>query len=134
VFNFLYFLQILGVGNRSLLASGNASEEGNALISVVAFHFLAGSVAGSIFAVRTLLTLVAFVLMECVGATIAWGLSTGLWLLGSLFAVQVGYLAGSVFAVCWNMWVSPNPTFAPAIVTSAFSVSIESKRGSRFLI
>ena len=64
------------------------------MISVVAFHFLAGSVAGSIFAVRTLLTLVAFVLMECVGATIAWGLSTGLWLLGSLFAVQVGYLGG----------------------------------------
>jgi len=62
---------------------------------------------------------VAFVVMECVGATIAWGLSTGLWLLGSLFAVQVGYtLEGSVFAVCWNMWVSPNPTFAPAIVTS----------------
>ena len=51
------------------------------MISVVAFHFLAGAVTGSIFAVRTLLTLVAFVLMECVGATIAWGLSTGLWLL-----------------------------------------------------
>ena len=64
------------------------------MISVVAFHFLAGSVAGSIFAVRTLLTLVAFVLMECVGATIAWGLSTGLWLLGSLAAVQIGYLGG----------------------------------------
>ena len=61
---------------------------------MVAFHFLAGSVAGSIFAVRTLLTLVAFVLMECVGATIAWGLSTGLRLLGSLFAVRVRYLGG----------------------------------------
>jgi hypothetical protein len=64
------------------------------LISVVAFHFLAGSVAGSIFAVCTLLTLMAFVLMECVGVAIAWGVSTGLWLLGSLFAVQVGYLGG----------------------------------------
>ena len=64
------------------------------MISVVAFHFLAGSVAGSIFAVRTLLTLVAFVLMECVGATIAWGTSMGLWSLGSLIAVQVGYLGG----------------------------------------
>jgi hypothetical protein len=61
---------------------------------VVAFHFLAGSVTGSIFAVRTLLALVALVLMECVGVTIAWGLSMGLWLLGSLFAVQVGYLGG----------------------------------------
>ena len=66
---------------------------------MVAFHFLAGAVTGSIFAVRTLLTLVAFVLMECVGATIAWGLSTGLWLLASLFAVQVGHLGGTVFAV-----------------------------------
>ena len=64
------------------------------MISVVAFHFLAGSVTGSIFAVRTLLTLVALVLMECVGVTIAWGISMGLWSLGSLIAVQVGYLGG----------------------------------------
>jgi len=63
-------------------------------MSVVAFHFLAGSVTGAIFDVRTLLTLVALVLIECVGVTIAWGLSTGLWSLGSLIAVQVGYLGG----------------------------------------
>jgi len=63
-------------------------------MSVVAFHFLAGSVTGVIFDVRTLLTLVALVLTECVGVTIAWGLSTGLWSLGSLIAVQVGYLGG----------------------------------------
>ena len=61
---------------------------------VVAFHFLAGSVTGAIFDVRTLLTLVALVLIECVGVTIAWGLSMGLWALGSLIAVQVGYLGG----------------------------------------
>lgn len=64
------------------------------MISVIVFHFLAGSVAGSIFAARTLLTLVALVLIECVGVTIAWGLSTGLWSLGSLIAIQVGYLGG----------------------------------------
>ncbi len=64
------------------------------MISVVALHFLAGAVTGSIFAVRTLLTLVALVLMECVGVTIAWGTSIGLWSLGSLIAVQVGYLGG----------------------------------------
>jgi hypothetical protein len=63
-------------------------------MSVVVFHFLAGSVTGAIFDVRTLLTLVALVLIECVGVTIAWGLSTGLWSLGSLIAVQVGYLGG----------------------------------------
>jgi hypothetical protein len=41
--------------------------------SVVALHCLPGTVAGSVFAVRTLLTLVALVLTECVGVTIAWG-------------------------------------------------------------
>jgi hypothetical protein len=64
------------------------------LISAVAFHFLAGSVAGSVFAVRTLLTLVSLILVECIGVTVAWGLSMGLWSLGSLIAVQVGYLGG----------------------------------------
>ena len=64
------------------------------MISVVVFHFLAGSVAGTIFAVRTLLTLVALVLIECVGVTIALGLSIGLWSVGGLIAIQVGYLGG----------------------------------------
>jgi hypothetical protein len=64
------------------------------LISVVSLHCLAGAVTGSVFAVRTLLTLVAVVLTECIGVTIAWGASVGLWSLGSLIAVQVGYLGG----------------------------------------
>jgi hypothetical protein len=65
------------------------------LISAVAFHFLAGLAAGSIFAVRTLLTLVAIVLIECVGVAIWRGFSTGFfWALGSLVAVQFGYLGG----------------------------------------
>jgi hypothetical protein len=63
----------------------------------VVFHFLAGAVTGSIFAVRALLTLVALVLTECVGATLVWGLSTGGWSLGSLIAVQMGYLGGIYF-------------------------------------
>ena len=67
------------------------------MISVVAFHFLAGLAAGSIFAVRTLLTLVALVLMEWVGVTIAWGVSMWFWSLGSLIAVQMGYLGGICF-------------------------------------
>jgi hypothetical protein len=65
------------------------------LISAVAFHFLVGLVAGSIFAVRTLLTLVGFVLVGCVGVTILRGVSAGiLWSVGSLVAVQAGYLGG----------------------------------------
>ena len=65
------------------------------LISAISFHFLAGLVAGSIFAVRTLLTLVTLVLIECVGVAIWRGFSTGLfWSLGGLVAVQLGYLGG----------------------------------------
>lgn len=64
------------------------------MVAAIALHFLAGSVAGSIFAVRTLLILVALVLMECVGVALAWGISTGLASLASLVALQLGYLAG----------------------------------------
>ena len=64
------------------------------MISVVALHCLAGVVTGSVFAVRALLTLVALVLTERVGVTIACGTSMGLWSLGSLIAIQVGYLGG----------------------------------------
>lgn len=65
------------------------------LITAISFHLLAGLVAGSIFAVRTLLTLVTLVLIECVGVTIWRGFSTGFfWSLGSLVAVQLGYLGG----------------------------------------
>jgi hypothetical protein len=60
-------------------------------------HFLAGMVAGSIFTVRTLLALVALVLIECVGVTIVWGVSVGFWSLGNLIAVQAGYLGGIYF-------------------------------------
>jgi hypothetical protein len=65
------------------------------LISVVAFHFLAGVVAGSIFAVRTLLTVIGLVLIGCVGVTIWRGASAGaLWSVGSLVSIQAGYLSG----------------------------------------
>jgi hypothetical protein len=47
--------------------------------------------------VRALLTLVVLVLIECAGVTIAWGLSVGFWSLGSLIAVQMGYLGGIYF-------------------------------------
>jgi hypothetical protein len=65
------------------------------LISVVAFHFLAGVVAGSIFAVRTLLTVIGLVLIGCVGVTIWGGISAGaFWSVGSLVSIQAGYLSG----------------------------------------
>ena len=64
------------------------------MIPVVALHFVAGAVAGSMFTVRTLLVMVGFVLLECVTATVALGFAAGLWTVGGLVAVQIGYLAG----------------------------------------
>jgi hypothetical protein len=69
------------------------------------------------FAVRTLLTLVAIVLIECVVATIARGLSVGLRSLGSLIGVQVGYLGGiSLRSVLEH---GTHPTKTPAIALTA---------------
>ena len=64
------------------------------MIPVIALHFGAGAVAGSMFTVRTLLALVAFAVVECIAATIALGLTAGLYSVGGLVAVQIGYLAG----------------------------------------
>jgi len=64
------------------------------LISVIVLHFVVGSVAGVMFAVRTLLTLVGIVLIECVATTMALGFTAGLYLLASLIAVQTSYLGG----------------------------------------
>ena len=65
------------------------------MISAIGLHLLAGLVAGSIFGVRTLLTLVGFVLVGCIGATVLRGVSAGVvWSIGSLVAVQAGYLGG----------------------------------------
>ncbi|MDB5634945.1 MAG: hypothetical protein JWR49_3800 [Tardiphaga sp.] len=65
-----------------------------ALIYSVAVHLFTGLVTGSVFAVRTLVGLVAVVLLECVVATIVYGAVYGLWSLSGLLAVQIGYLAG----------------------------------------
>jgi hypothetical protein len=65
------------------------------LISVVAIHFLAGLIAGSMFAVRTLLTLVGLVLVAGVGVAIWQGVSAGaLWSVATLVAIEAGYLGG----------------------------------------
>ena len=64
------------------------------MITVMALHFVAGAVAGSMFTVRTLLAMVAIVLVECVAATVALGFTAGLYSVGGLVAVQIGYLVG----------------------------------------
>ena len=64
------------------------------MIPVIALHFVAGAVAGSMFTVRTLLALVGFAVVECVTAAVALGLTGVLYSVGGLVAVQIGYLAG----------------------------------------
>jgi hypothetical protein len=64
------------------------------LISVIALHLVTGAVAGSMFTVRTLLVLVGIVLIECVTATVALGFTAGLYTVGGLVAVEIGYLVG----------------------------------------
>lgn len=67
------------------------------MISVIALHLVAGSIAGVMFNVRTLVALVAIVLLECGTATAVLGFAAGLCSVGGLVAVQVGYLAGIYF-------------------------------------
>jgi hypothetical protein len=50
---------------------------------------------GATFTIRTLLTLVAFTLIESVVLTVTRGFSEAVfWTIGSLIAVQFGYLGG----------------------------------------
>jgi len=64
------------------------------VITVIALHFVAGAVAGSMFTVRTLLVMVGIVLVECIAATVMLGVAALLCSVGGLVAVQIGYLAG----------------------------------------
>jgi quinol-cytochrome oxidoreductase complex cytochrome b subunit len=65
-----------------------------ALSVLIAVHFLAGFLTGSIFRVRTLLGLVIIVLIECAATAAMSGFQAGVWSLTSLVAVQMGYLGG----------------------------------------
>jgi hypothetical protein len=60
----------------------------------IVVHFVIGLIAGSIFTARVLVILVGIVCLECVWATVALGFAAGLWSLGGLVAIQIGYLAG----------------------------------------
>ena len=55
------------------------------MISVIALHFVAGAVAGSMFTVRTLLALVAIVVLECITATAALGFAASKDLLWNIY-------------------------------------------------
>ena len=57
-------------------------------------HFFAGALTGSIFKVRTLLTLLALVFVESFFLSLALGAIAWLWAVTSLVALQIGYLAG----------------------------------------
>jgi len=64
------------------------------LLYATIFHLLAGTVTGSIFKVRTLLILLALVLIESVILAIVHGSIAGPWAVANLIGIQVGYLVG----------------------------------------
>ncbi len=64
------------------------------MLYAATLHLLAGTVAGSIFKVRTLLTLLGLVLFEAAILAFVQGSTAGLWSLTSLLAIEVGYIVG----------------------------------------
>ncbi len=58
------------------------------------FHFLAGTITGSVFKIRTLLLLVGLVAAESVVLSLVHGTEAGLWALINVATLQIGYLAG----------------------------------------
>jgi hypothetical protein len=63
-------------------------------MAIIALHFIAGIVAGSIFAARTLLLLVGIVLIECLAAASLIGFGAALYPAGGVVTLQIGYLLG----------------------------------------
>ncbi|CAL78539.1 hypothetical protein; putative membrane protein [Bradyrhizobium sp. ORS 278] len=61
---------------------------------VIALHFGAGTIAGAVFNIRTLIALVAVVAVECAAAAVVSGMSAALSAIGGLVAVQLGYVSG----------------------------------------
>lgn len=57
-------------------------------------HGLIGIAIGGIFPIQALLGLMALAVLESFVAGALFGLSTGLWSLMNLLAIQVGYLGG----------------------------------------
>ena len=60
----------------------------------VILHFLAGTVTGSVFKVRTLLLLLLFILAEAALLALGKGSIAGSWALVNIVGAQAGYLAG----------------------------------------
>jgi hypothetical protein len=79
-------------------------------MSIIALHFVAGTVAGSVFAVRALLILIAIVLVECLAVAAIVGLDAALCCAGSLAAIQVGYLAGVYLRAMLERKIAPPST------------------------
>lgn len=76
-------------------------------MATIALHFVAGMVAGSVFAVRTLVLLVGIVLIECMAVASMIGLGAALYSAGGVVAIQVGYLLGIVLRAALERDVAP---------------------------
>jgi hypothetical protein len=68
---------------------------GTILLYSTAFHVLAGTLAGSVFRVRTLQLLLLLVLLEAGVAAIIYGSVAAWWALANLVGLQIGYFIGA---------------------------------------
>lgn len=66
------------------------------LVYASVLHLLAGTVAGSVFKVRTLLLLLAFVIVETILLGMVRGNIDVLWAVANLVSLQVGYFGGGL--------------------------------------
>ena len=60
----------------------------------MAFHFLAGSVAGSVFKTRTLLFLLILLMIEAAALAVVDFRAAAFWAVMNITTIQVGYVAG----------------------------------------
>ena len=67
------------------------------MLYATVFHSLAGAVTGSVFKIRTLLLLLAFILIEAATLSAVDVRLAALWALVNVISVQFSYLAG-IFA------------------------------------
>lgn len=79
------------------------------MLSTILIHFVAGVVAGSIFAVRTLILLVAIATAGCIGLLLARGAEAALWGIVGLVMLQVGYVCGIAARGMLEVWGVARP-------------------------
>ncbi len=79
------------------------------MLSSIVIHLLAGAVAGSTFAVRTLIILVAVSGFGCLALLVLRGMDAALVGVAGLVFLQIGYAAGIVGRALLEAWGVARP-------------------------